>query len=230
MNKDWGGNTRSTWTMLGASNHSDHDREEHDFYATEPKAVYLLLKEETFIGTIWENCCGMGHLSEPMKALGYDVISTDLIDRGYGQGGIDFFKCTVAMGDNIVTNPPYKYAKEWVEHALELLEPGKKLALFLPIQFLESDKRYPLLRDCPPRTVYCASNRLLCAMNGDFRARDKFGNIEYDRNGNPKLMSSAKFYAWYVWEKDNYSDIEVKFINTSKEKTPWDLKLETQFN
>lgn len=227
MNKDWSGNVRTTWATLGASNHSDHDREEHDFYATEPKAAYLLLQEERFEGTIWENCCGMGHLSEPMKAQGYTVISTDLIDRGYGQGGVDFFKCTETMGDNIVTNPPYKFAKKWVEHSLRLLKDGKKLALFLPIQFLESADRYSLLHDSPPRTVYCASNRLLCAMNGDFRAKDKQGNVEYDRNGNPKIMSSAKFYAWYVWEKGNYSNIEVKFINTTKEKTEWDLKPET---
>ncbi len=41
--KDWKGNTRSTFATLGASTHSDHDCEENDYYATDPKAAELLL-------------------------------------------------------------------------------------------------------------------------------------------------------------------------------------------
>ena len=50
------------------------------------------MDNETFEGTIWENCCGEGHLAEPMKARGYEVISTDLIDRGYGRGGVQLLR------------------------------------------------------------------------------------------------------------------------------------------
>lgn len=105
-NKDWTGNKKTTFVTLGASNHTDHDRAEHDYYATEPKAVEELMKVEKFNGSIWENCCGEGHLSEPMIKAGYDVVSTDLVDRGYGEGNIDFFKCNKTLADNIVTNPP----------------------------------------------------------------------------------------------------------------------------
>ena len=211
---DWRGNVRTTWGQLGASNHTEHDRMDHDYYATEPLAVELLMDEEQFDGTIWENCCGEGHLSKPMEARGYTVVSTDLIDRGFGQGGIDFFECTESLGDNIVTNPPYKFAKDWVVHSLELLKPGKKLALFLPIQFFESQERYSIFKLTPPATVYVAVNRLLCGYGGDFRARDKKGNIIYNKNGTAKKLASARCYAWFVWVKDNYSDIKVKFINT----------------
>lgn len=31
--KDWTGNQRSIYTTLGASNHSDKDRQQHDYYA-----------------------------------------------------------------------------------------------------------------------------------------------------------------------------------------------------
>ena len=215
MAKDWSGNVRTTWAQLGASNHTDEDREENDYYATEPKAVELLMNEETFDGTIWENCCGEGHLAEPMKARGYEVISTDLIDRGYGRGGYNFFDCKECLGDNIVTNPPYKFSIEWVLHSLELLQPGKKLALFLPIQFFESDSRYKkIFKKFPPKTVYIAVNRLLCAKNGDFYERDDTGNVIYKKDGTPKTISSAKAYAWFVWVKGEYGDIKVKFINT----------------
>lgn len=59
-NKDWTGNKKTTFVTLGASNHTDHDRAEHDYYATEPKAVEELMKVEKFNGSIWENCCGGG--------------------------------------------------------------------------------------------------------------------------------------------------------------------------
>ena len=47
-NKDWIGNKKSTYITLGASNHSLHDREENDYYATDPVALEKLLKKESF--------------------------------------------------------------------------------------------------------------------------------------------------------------------------------------
>lgn len=46
--KDWIGNQNSIYTTLGASNHTDKERQQHDYYATEPKAMELLLAEEQF--------------------------------------------------------------------------------------------------------------------------------------------------------------------------------------
>lgn len=173
------------------------------------------MKVEKFNGSIWENCCGEGHLSESMIKAGYDVVSTDLVDRGYGEGNIDFFKCNKSLADNIITNPPYSTALEWTEHSLDLLENGKKLALFLPIQFLESDKRARLFKTRPPVRVWVAANRLLCGMNGDFSAKDKDGNTLYNKDGTEKRMSSAKCYAWFVWEVGNYNNAPViGWINT----------------
>ena len=146
MSKDWTGNKKTTFVTLGASNHTDHDRAEHDYYATEPKAVEELMKVEKFNGSIWENCCGEGHLSESMIKAGYDVVSTDLVDRGYGEGNIDFFKCNKSLADNIVTNPPYSTALEWTEHSLDLLESGKNLHYFFRYNFLKVTKEQNCLR------------------------------------------------------------------------------------
>lgn len=49
--KDWTGNKKTTFVTLGASNHTDHDRAEHDYYATEPKAADILCDVETFEGS-----------------------------------------------------------------------------------------------------------------------------------------------------------------------------------
>lgn len=41
--KDWTGNNKSTYVMLGASNHTDKERQNDDYYATNPHALELLL-------------------------------------------------------------------------------------------------------------------------------------------------------------------------------------------
>ncbi len=46
--KDWTGNSKSIYTTMGASNHSDKERQSEDYYATEPKAAQLLLDVEKF--------------------------------------------------------------------------------------------------------------------------------------------------------------------------------------
>ena len=213
MAKDWTGNKHSVFVTLGASNHTDHERAEHDYYATDPIAADLLCDVEVFHGAIWENACGAGHLSKQLEKHGYTVISTDLINRGYGESGVDFFQCTHTLAPNIVTNPPYSCSVEWAEHALELLPKGGKLALFLPIQFLESDRRRELFSKYPIKTVYSCVRRVLCAMNGQFYQVDEQGNYKLNKDGSPKKMSSAKHYAWFVWEKGYSGVTELKFIN-----------------
>lgn len=48
MSTDWIGNKNSIYKTIGASNHTDKERETHDYYATEPKALELLLDLEEF--------------------------------------------------------------------------------------------------------------------------------------------------------------------------------------
>lgn len=86
-NKDWTGGYQSIVGCLGASNHSKEEREENDFYATDPKAAEYLMELEELNKNIWECACGEGHLSKPMLEKGYNVKSTDLIDRKFGKGG-----------------------------------------------------------------------------------------------------------------------------------------------
>ena len=85
----------------------DHEnREVDDFYPTWPGATEALLRVETFDGAIWEPACGEGDMSRVLEAAGYDVISTDLIDRGYGEAPRDFLMEWTPRAPNIVTNPP----------------------------------------------------------------------------------------------------------------------------
>lgn len=81
---------------------------------------------------------------------GYEVISTDLIDRGFGNGWVDFLTCNTSFMDipyDIITNPPYKYSTEFAEKALELVADGRKVAMFLKLTFMESKKRKPFFQN-----------------------------------------------------------------------------------
>lgn len=83
--KDWVGGSAAVFKTLGASNHTDADRQREDYYATEPKATEWLCKLERFEGRILEPSCGEGHMSRVLEAAGYEVVSRDLVDRGYGE-------------------------------------------------------------------------------------------------------------------------------------------------
>lgn len=199
IQKDWTGNSRSTHAVLGARNYAQNEREVNDYYATEPKAARLLMEVELFQPRIWECACGEGHLSKEFEAGGYEVFSSDIINRGYGEI-IDFLEISSPpCGEcDIITNPPYSKAKEFAEHALEILPDGAKLALFLKIQFLEGKARREFFKKYPPKTVYVSSSRLRCAMNGDFERDAK---------------STAVCYCWYVWQKGYRGETTIKWIN-----------------
>lgn len=202
MNKDWTGNTKTTFVQLGASSHSNHDREVNDYYATDPNSLVLFLnkiKKDNLVlnKNIWECACGEGHLSNVLKKEGFDVLSTDLIDRGYGDGIVDFLKYDSNYDGDILTNPPYKYAKEFVEKAISLIPIGNYVVMFLKIQFLESKNRYELFKKYPPKYVYVHSDRQTCYINGDMSEK----------------KSSASCYCWFVWEKGFSGDPTIRWIN-----------------
>lgn len=186
----------NTFRTLATSTHALEEREPNDFYATEPKAVKLLLEKESFNDNILEPCCGKLHITKELEKHNYNVTSSDLIDRDVNCEVKDFSDITEWNGD-IVTNPPYKTALEFIKHSLEIINDGNKVAMFLKIQFLEGKARKEFFKEHPPKIIYVASSRLNCAKNGDF----------------DKYKSSAVCYAWFVWEKGSKEDTIVKWIN-----------------
>ncbi len=187
---DWVGNKSSIYKTIGASNHTDEEREQDDYYATDPVAIDKLLEAVEIPRCVWECACGGGHLSKRLIEHKKHVISTDLKERGYdhGWGGVDFLKTQInpfVERCAIITNPPYKYATEFVYHAMELLKDGDMCCMFLKLTFLEGKARRELFKKYPPEKVLVFSERVKCAKNAEFE----------------KVQSSAVAYAWYVWKK-----------------------------
>lgn len=168
-----------------------HDRSVDDFYATPRKTVESFLNVFDLEGSILEPACGQGHISEVLKEYypNNEIISTDLIDRGYGEGGIDFlthnFNRTFGT---IITNPPFKYAKEFVTKGLEISD--KYVIMLLKSQFLESKSRKDFLMNSPLKYVYVFSERQSTLKDG----------LELNpRTG--KKWSTTLMLCWFVWEK-----------------------------
>lgn len=223
MAKDWTGNKKSTWATLGASNHTDKEREEWDYYATDPKALDLLSPVFPIHHKVYEPSCGEGHLSKWLINHGHDVLSTDLVDRGFGIGGIDFLKVGTTdlfgkakgtsllnewyLKDNpnkepfdILTNPPFKVVTPYILHAIDLIPEGGNVIMFLKTSFLEGKERKEQIFDKnPPRYVFQFSGRIVCAKNGDFASM--------------KDVGSAVAFCFMIWNKHNDNKIcEVKWI------------------
>lgn len=149
------------------------NRVEHDFYPTPEIATVKFLEREKFEGEIWEPACGNGAMSKVIERYGYDVKSTDLIDRGFGESGIDFLRSTYKT-KNIVTNPPFKLANKFVHHALT--HATSKVAMILRLNFLESKSRKKLFLDYPFSKLYVHVERV------------------------PFQSDNAIAFAWFVWD------------------------------
>ena len=196
MIKDWTGNSTTTFSILGASSHSKRVREIDDYYATDPKAVQELLDREKFCNNIWEPACGEGHISKVLESNGYNVKSSDKVDRGYGEI-INFLEVTDSNLDcDIITNPPYKYALDFVNKSLDVIYTGHRVAMFLKIQFLEGKNRHKYFKINPPQFVYVFSYRVNCGLNGNFNSSN----------------SSAVCYAWFIWEKGFRGEPIIRWI------------------
>lgn len=133
-----------------------------------------------------------------LMACGSGTYSKDNFLNGKVIG--EFICDSIDLTYDILTNPPYKYAMEFVLRALELLQSGCKCYMFLKLTFLESEKRYKeLFAKQPPKAIYVFSKRVLCAKNGEFERMREGGG-------------SAVAYAWFVWQKGYAGKTEVSWI------------------
>jgi len=192
---------RDTLKVIGASNHCDEERAKLDYYGTNPESTRALLAVEKFDDFIWEPAAGHHLISNILEEAGYEVMTTDIADYGFGDDISDFL---AIEGENfhegdIITNPPYGLSTEFAIKALQVITPGHKVAMFLRLLFLEGTKRYEtLFKEQPPKNIYVFSNRQVSDKNDDFN------------------KGSAVAYAWFVWEKGWYGDPVIKWINSKK--------------
>lgn len=192
----------NTGLNLNAMNkaHAFADRGD-DLYETPPEATEALIAAESLPHYIWEPACGRGAISKVLADHGHCVYSSDINDYGFGVGGVDFLSIKQRRVDveAIVTNPPYRLAQKFVEHALFH---APKVVMLLRLAFLESERRTPILEGGKLQTVFVFRNRL------PFMHRDGW-------DGNK--VSSAVAFAWFVWSNCHQGPPCIKRISWGKQ-------------
>lgn len=167
----------------GTHRHAD------DFYRTPEETIRALLRVEQFRSTVWEPACGDGAISRVLEAHGYSVVSSDIVDRGFGEGGIDFLATTELLADDVVTNPPYDddLPERFAVHALAL--GARKVALLCRLSWLEGLERYRhLFKHRQLARIWVFSARQTLWRGDDLAAEDDGGMTPY---------------AWFVFERDH---------------------------
>lgn len=156
-------------------------RDPYDFYPTPRSVIEALLRVEQFSESVWEPACGDGAISEVLNDAGYSVKSSDLVDRGYGE--VADFLTSERRAEDIVTNPPYGKAEEFVRKALSCTT--GKVAMLLPLMFLESERRESLFANYCLKRVYVFRDRIQLYKGGAVTC------------GNGRVA-----YAWFVWDHE----------------------------
>lgn len=172
--------------VAGGDRQKARGRQADDFYPTPPEATqvfcrmeYSALKSIGDAGSkIWEPACGDGAMARVLGDFGFDVTATDMVDRGFGVGGVDFLKSTAPRGDAVITNPPFKLAMPFLEAALRLCP--RYVAMLLKSTFFHAEKRRAFFYDHPPTVIYPLTWRL------DFLGL-----------GRPTMEC-----AWFVWDQE----------------------------
>lgn len=175
-----------------------------DLYETPPEAVHALLKHENLPPFIWEPSCGPGSIVRVLRLGGHYVNASDLVDYRWqrsfqARSGIDFLmeRSTPFTGGPhaIVTNPPFKLANEFVEHARKLCP---KVIMLLRLAFYESERRSNILDAGDLARVLVFRKRLPQMHRAGWEG--------------PKANSGMCF-AWFVWDAEHKGDTVFKRIS-----------------
>ena len=229
MPRDYRGGERSGCYGLGASNRSERNRDELDFYATPYVATRKLLSKLKEVRLelpqkIAEPAVGMGHIAKILEQNGYVVSASDIVDRKWPNTKIqDFLMLKELDGDAIITNPPYKYGLEFVLHAMDILNEGQLCIMLLKIQFLEGGERGRKLfkAGLNPKYVFVFSERINCAKTGNFKEENELFESaikdipeeeKEDFGPAESQLGGQIAYAWYVWQKGFNGNTIIQWI------------------
>lgn len=114
--------------MLGESGYA---RTVRDAYFTPQWCTEALLRVTDPLTFVCDPACGDGAICKVLIAHGLIPKAADIHDYGYPGTEIrDFFSWMRSTAD-IVTNPPYSCAVEFVEHALKITELDRRRVIML---------------------------------------------------------------------------------------------------
>ena len=190
--------------LTGGSGNSK--RRELDFYPT-PKNVTIALMDFLFKEDridkdfkVWEPACGNGAMSKVMESYGLKVYSSDIADTGFGSPFLDFINHTGNSDfDAVITNPPFKYAEEFIRQGLKK---SRMVCMLLKSQYYHAADRIELFEELPPAYV------LPLTWRPDF--------LEHLKKPGDKKGSSTMEVAWSVWIRGHKGATQYQILKRPK--------------
>lgn len=184
--------------------HALEDRKD-DLYETPPVATKALLRHVELPEVVWEPACGRGSMSNVLVDAGHIVHATDLVDYGcidYGcfrhQSRVDFLmerRAPTHCGA-IVTNPPFKLAEEFVQHAVSL---APQVCMLLRLGIIAGSRRkFPAFDDGSLARILIFKKRL--------------PRMHRDGWDGPKSTSMVEF-AWFCWQAGHKKKTTIERID-----------------
>lgn len=166
-------------------------RNKNDYYQTPYSMTRQLLEVENFEGKILEPSCGAGAIVKVLrdynKSVDYCDLNNEFSLTGIFKDFKDFVNDDFDRYDNIITNPPYSLAKEFILKAKQIT--NNKIAMLLPLNYLHGVTRYNeiyLDREFPLKVVY-----VFC----------RYGMLEETIRDDGTYRTGMMVYAWYIWDK-----------------------------
>lgn len=162
-------------------------RKMHDNYPTPVSIVQELVRRWVLPEMmVWEPCSGDGRLAEVMHRVGCSVISTDI------SMSKDFFDYNHTLAPTLVTNPPFKYIRPFIDHAFDI--GVQKMALV-----------------CPERLWACKKGREQFEVHRPTR----FANMDWREDYLQKGGSPDRALAVAMWEKPHSERCSYEVWNKS---------------
>lgn len=176
------------------------DREKDDFYPTPPDPTRAILAAEgerlRDFGPIWEPAAGDGAMVREMKTMGFEVVASDLVDRGCGATIRSFYDFETAPGPAILTNPPFSECgwgngrARWLYHALDTLN-VEYMALLMNWGFPGAGGLGRFWEKHPPARVYLMRWK-----------------IDFTGQGAPPMLN-----AWFVWDRAHRGETVLRMLD-----------------
>jgi hypothetical protein len=161
-----------------------------DFYASPFAAVppLLLAERRKMPRALWEPACGNGALVLPLRNRGFDVLATDIVDRGCPNSAIgNFLDHSEATTRGIVTNPPFDGAAGSIEDFTErACSVSPYVAMLARLAWFESAGRH-----------YWWSHMGLVRI---IKIADRLPMMHREGYEGPKLSNSGQCFGWFIFE------------------------------
>ena len=128
--------------------HSEYREDPLGWYVEHPDVSIALFDQLDALGlgleVLHDPSCGQGNIVDVALARAIEATGADIVDRAAGRFAVrDFLQDTRAYR-NIVCNPPYKRAVEFIRHGLAHVLPGGRVIMLAQLSFLASQERHSL--------------------------------------------------------------------------------------